>query len=110
MNVKPQALSPKPSRRRFLQSSAAAVGTAFASRPVLGFHPAGTDLLRVGLVGCGGRGTGAASQAFAAGQNVKMGAMAGAFGNRLNDRLQRPKGDQKGGRKVEDGPERRFLW
>src|SRR5947208_4003285 len=46
-------------------------------------HAAGGDTLKVGLVGCGGRGTGAAEQALTADKNVKLVAMADAFQNRL---------------------------
>ena len=42
-------------------------------------HVGGSDTLRVGLVGCGGRGTGAAAQALNADKNVKLVAMADAF-------------------------------
>ncbi len=55
-------------RREFLRTSgAAAVGGLFAgnlSLPIRGAAAAGGDVLRVGLVGCGGRGTGAANQAL----------------------------------------------
>ncbi len=47
------------SRRDFLKSTAngtLAASLAFAG----GVHAAGGDTLRVGLIGCGGRGTGAA--------------------------------------------------
>ena len=63
------------SRRDFLKATAAA-GTLAALPNV---HAAGSDMLRVGLVGCGDRGTGAASQALAADANVKLVAMADAF-------------------------------
>src|SRR5207247_10668064 len=50
-----------PSRRRFLKQSAAAVSSVMAAnlRIARSAHVAGSDLLRVGLIGCGGRGTGA---------------------------------------------------
>jgi len=104
-----QSSSPKPSRRRFLQSSAAAMSTVLASRPALGFHVAGSDVLRVGLVGCGGRGTGAATQALAADTNVKLVAMADAFEDRLTTSLQQIKANKKVGHKVDVSPERRFV-
>jgi predicted dehydrogenase len=50
-------------------------------------HAAGGDMLRVGLIGCGGRGTGAASQALAADKNVKLVALADAFRDRLERSL-----------------------
>jgi predicted dehydrogenase len=50
-------------------------------------HAAGSDTLKVGLVGCGGRGTGAAEQALTADKNVKLVAMADAFQDRLESCL-----------------------
>ena len=49
------------SRRDFLTTAAAAAGTTAALSNV---HAAGSDVLRVGLIGCGDRGTGAAAQAL----------------------------------------------
>lgn len=70
-------------RRSFLKSSsAAAIGTAAALKPAL-VHAAGSDVLRIGLVGCGGRGAGAARQALQADKNVKLTAMADVFEDRL---------------------------
>lgn len=39
----------------------------------------GSDTIKVGLIGCGGRGTGAIAQALLSGQNVELVAMADAF-------------------------------
>ena len=74
------------SRRQFIGSSAAA--TALAAVPHA--HAAGSDVLRVGLIGCGGRGTGAAAQALKADPNVKLVAMADAFEDRLEQSLDTP--------------------
>ena len=110
MNERTQESSlTKPSRRRFLRSSAAAVSGVLASRPALGFRVAGSDVLRVGLVGCGGRGTGAATQALAADKNVKLVAMADAFEDRLTTSLAQIKANKKVGHKVEVSPDRRFV-
>jgi len=76
-----------PSRRDFLQTSSAAVvggsiaATLGAARTV---HAAGSDILKVGLVGCGGRGSGAAVNAMRAEDNVQLVALADAFGDRLD--------------------------
>ena len=74
-----------PSRREFIRKSAAVVGGAVASQ--LGFvpavHAAGSDAMRVGLIGCGGRGTGAATDVANADPGVKIVAMADAFKDRL---------------------------
>ena len=46
-----------------------------------------SDLLKVAVVGCGGRGTGAAAQAISTAGNVKLVAMADAFKNRVDGGL-----------------------
>jgi len=72
------------SRRDFLKASAvagAALATPWGS--VANVHAAGSDVLRVGLIGCGGRGTGAASQALNANPHVKLIAMGDLFADRL---------------------------
>jgi predicted dehydrogenase len=93
------------SRRGFLQASLAAGATAGLSS----VHAAGTDILRVGLVGCGDRGTGAASQALAADSGARLVAMADAFGDRLEQSLAHLKNDEKVGKKVDVTPDRRFI-
>lgn len=45
----------------------------------------GDDAIKIALVGCGGRGTGAALQALSTKENVKLVAMADAFRDRLDD-------------------------
>src|SRR5260221_5553745 len=45
-------------RRDFLKASAAVAGTAVAAN-FAGAHAAGADVIKVGLIGCGGRGPGA---------------------------------------------------
>ena len=74
-----------PTRRAFLgSSSAAAIGLAGITLPKNSVHAAGEEpTLKVGLIGCGGRGTDAARQALRADKNVKLWAMADAFSDRL---------------------------
>jgi predicted dehydrogenase len=98
-------MPPGSSRREFL-TTAAIAGTLAALPQV---HAAGSDVLRVGLVGCGGRGTGAATQALAADANVKLVAMADAFEDRLEQSLGVLKEDAKVGGKVDVSPEHRFV-
>jgi predicted dehydrogenase len=71
-------------RRTFLKASAASVATA-AVLP--GAYAAGNDVLKIGLIGCGGRGTGAAREALRADPKVKLVAMCDAFMDRLTDSL-----------------------
>jgi len=76
------------SRRDFLSaSSAAAVSAPLLFSGISESHAQEGGTLRVGLVGCGGRGTGAAAQALNADKNVKLVAMADAFEDRLKGSL-----------------------
>lgn len=61
-------------RREFLKRSAAVAATAtFAGLPAFHFaHAQGTDRLRIGLVGCGGRGTGAARDCLSSSEGLEM--------------------------------------
>jgi len=71
------------------RSSAAAVGAGMLSGLPLSASAFvdGSDVIKVALVGCGGRGTGAASQALATGKDVRLVAMADAFQDRLDTSL-----------------------
>ena len=82
-------LSPKPaSRREFLQNtSRIAAATALVSMAVPKVHAAGDDTIQVALVGCGGRGGGAAQNALSVKNGpIKLVAMADVFPNRLKAR------------------------
>ena len=73
MPTEPMTASCPLSRRRLLGTTASlAAGAAAAPRLMAGAFSAGGDRLRVGLVGCGGRGTGAAAQALAADPAVRL--------------------------------------
>jgi predicted dehydrogenase len=73
-------------RRDFLKTSTVATAAAGASLLELAppVHAAAGGTLRVGLVGCGGRGTGAAEQACNAGPDIKLTAMGDAFRDHLD--------------------------
>ena len=71
-------------RRQFLQTSAAVAASSVIAANA---HAQGGDQLKVGLIGCGGRGTGAASQALKADRNVKLWAMADAFEDKIQTSL-----------------------
>ncbi|MEM7306485.1 MAG: Gfo/Idh/MocA family oxidoreductase [Planctomycetota bacterium] len=80
--------TPHGSRRTFLKSSAALAGTALLTDAARARDLArGDQELRLALVGCGGRGTGAASQALHTDGPVKLVAMADAFADRLEGSL-----------------------
>ncbi len=97
-------------RRRFLEgSSVAVVGTLAALAVPQAVHAAGSDLIKVGLIGCGGRGSGAAAQALQADANVKLWAMADAFEDRLQSSLKSLASVEGTQGKLDVPPERRFA-
>ncbi|WP_247237100.1 Gfo/Idh/MocA family protein [Telluribacter sp. SYSU D00476] len=73
-------------RREFLKASGLLAGGALLS-PLAsyGYNSAVDDTIKVALIGCGGRGSGAAAQALSTSQNVKLVAMADAFRDRLEE-------------------------
>lgn len=82
------------SRRNFIKvASAATIGSMIPATNIISsesVQAANNDTLRIGLVGCGGRGSGAAEEALNADPNVILVAMADAFSDQLDasyDRL-----------------------
>src|SRR3954470_3312329 len=74
------------SRREFLKTAGSAVAvSALAGVAIPHVHAAGSDSLQVALVGCGGRGTGAAGNALSTIKKgpITLAAMADVFENRL---------------------------
>ncbi len=61
------------SRRDFLKSSTVAGGALAAAAIMNKAYAAGGDTIRVGWIGCGGRGTGAIREALLADKNCKLG-------------------------------------
>ena len=82
---------------------------SWAQPLALGAHVGGSDILRIGLVGCGGRGTGAAADALQADPNVRLVAMADLFEDRLKSSLASLQKEEEIGRKVAVTPERQFV-
>jgi myo-inositol 2-dehydrogenase/D-chiro-inositol 1-dehydrogenase len=82
-----------PSRRSFLKSSAlsaaalSASGSLGALRAAGAVHGGARAQLKIGLVGCGGRGSGAGVQALTADRENILWALGDAFQNRLDDGL-----------------------
>lgn len=100
------------SRRDFLQHAGRlATVSALAGVSIPYVHAAGSDLIRVALVGCGGRGTGAAGQALSTTSGpIKLVAMADVFEQKLkssHDRLS--KQFEKTPSLLDVPPDRRFL-
>ncbi len=101
-------------RRDFLKASGLFTGGAllsqlpFSARAV-GYHMSVDDTIKVALIGCGGRGRGAAQQALNTKQNVKIVAIADAFQDRVDmaysGLMKRPDAAQK----VDLPKERQFV-
>jgi len=94
------------SRREFVKTSAAVAALPLVA-PGLAWpavHAAGSDRIKIGLIGCGGRGTGAAMQAICADPGVVLWSMGDVFKDRLSSSL--------GGLKknVEDAPKDAAEW
>ncbi|HMP02159.1 MAG TPA: Gfo/Idh/MocA family oxidoreductase [Gemmatales bacterium] len=81
------------SRRTFLAASAASMTGAVLAAHTPAVHTGGTDTLKVGLIGCGGRGTGAATQAVSAGPGITLTAMGDLFADQLEASKSTLKGD-----------------
>ncbi len=76
----------KTTRRKFVQQTSLVTGGLMAA-PFLSnanFFSGSAGTIKVALIGCGGRGTGAAIQALSTKQNVQLVAMADAFKDRLD--------------------------
>lgn len=75
-----------PTRREFIKTSAMAIGATVAANLINNAaYAAGSDEIRIGLVGCGGRGTGAVENAFSSAPGVKLVAMGDAFKDRIDE-------------------------
>jgi predicted dehydrogenase len=84
----------KASRRDFIKASSALVagGAVAGSLSVArGAHAFGSDVIKIGLIGCGGRGSGAAADAVRGGGAVKLVAMGDAFEDHLQSSYRRLK-------------------
>src|SRR5437763_3691665 len=97
------------SRRRFLtESGRIAVVSTLAGMTIPYVHAAGSDTIQLALIGCGGRGTGAAANALSTECGpVKLVAMADVF----QDKLDSSHGELKGkfGDKFDVPDGRKFL-
>jgi predicted dehydrogenase len=101
-----RATAASSSRRDFLKVSTAVAVTGSLSI-ARGAHAAGGGAIKIGLIGCGGRGSGAANNAMNAGPDVHLVAMGDIFEDRLSgayERLRKIKPDQ-----VKVTPERKFI-
>lgn len=93
------AAARRTSRRDFLKTSASGITGAALSGLAVGrvAHAAGSDAIRIGMVGCGGRCTGAAGNAMSVDPGVRLVAMCDIFLDRVHQRRKQLKakwGDQ----------------
>ncbi len=97
------------SRREFLAQSGKAVAvSALAGVSLPAVHAAEDNTIRLALIGCGGRGSGAAADAFESKQGpVKLVAMADFFENRLSSSYQNL--HSKYADRMDVPPDRRFV-
>jgi predicted dehydrogenase len=98
------------SRRKFIQTSSLLVaGGAVAGQLSLArsAHAFGSDEIRLGLIGCGGRGTGAASQAMNTEGPTRLVAMGDTFKHRLQQAVRGLKSEHKD--KVDVPEDRQFV-
>src|SRR5258706_8131828 len=102
------------SRRDFLKTTSTAVGGV----SLLGglslersAYPAGDETLKVALIGCGGRGSGAAKQALSTNGSVMLVAMADVFKDRMEGSLKSLEAELKDSfkEKVQVPEENKFI-
>lgn len=84
MNTRSNHQQPETSSRRGFLKATSAMAVTSGLALARSAHAAGSDEIRIALIGCGGRGTGAAAQAMNTEANVKLVAMADAFRERLD--------------------------
>src|SRR5579863_8725154 len=84
------AQTTQPNRRQFMKSSAAAVAGAALISPALSsaLYAKGSETLKVGLVGCGGRGGGAAIQALHADEGTELSGVCDLFKDQAEAKLE----------------------
>lgn len=99
------------SRRQFgIRVGQVAAATALAGMVVPAVHAAGDSNVQIALVGCGGRGTGAAMDALKVkGMNPRLIAMADAFPDKLENSLKRLNGEGNLADKVKVTNEQKFI-
>lgn len=91
------------SRRDFLKRSAVAASAAVSAQSIArNAHAAGSDVIRVGMIGCGGRNTGAAAQALTADPGARLVAMCDIFMDRVHSKRERLRAQMKDQVQVDD--------
>jgi len=76
-----------PTRRDFLKTSSTAAAAGALAFPSITLGKDGGEKMKIGFIGCGGRGTGAAAQALKADSNVELWAMGDVFQSKIDGSL-----------------------
>src|SRR3954454_21013793 len=98
-----------PTRREFITTGAATVAVG-ALASTIGLHAATVpDKIRIGLVGCGGRGSGAAIQALHADPGVILVSMGDVLQSQIDSSLSNLKTDTAVADRIQVTPERCFV-
>ncbi|HEX41990.1 MAG TPA: twin-arginine translocation signal domain-containing protein, partial [Phycisphaerales bacterium] len=107
MSSRTNAQAASTSRRQFLKTSGALAALAMADPVASRLYAGETNTIRVGLVGCGGRGTGAAVNALSTAGPTQLVAMGDVFDSRLKTSLEAISGQFAD--KVNVPPDCRFV-
>src|SRR5437016_10751614 len=95
-------------RREFMKTTGRiAAASALAGVAIPHVHAAGNETIQVALIGCGGRGTGAADNALSTKGPVKLVAMADVFENKLRESYDALK--RNGGDRVDVSDDHKFI-
>ena len=94
-------------RRDFIKASTATAGAAAIAFPTVTFGKPNSAKLKIGWIGCGGRGSGAINQALAADSNIELHAIGEAFQDKAEAGLERIKKYHPG--KISDSVEKRMF-
>jgi myo-inositol 2-dehydrogenase/D-chiro-inositol 1-dehydrogenase len=84
-------------RRDFLKASTGVASASVLGALNIGAYAGGSDIIRVGMIGCGGRNTGAATQALTADKGARLTAMCDIFMDRVKrqrEEIRKVRGDQ----------------
>jgi predicted dehydrogenase len=97
-------------RRDFLKAGAASAAAAATLSSFANVHAGGQEnVIRIGLIGCGGRGSGAVEQCLRASNNVRLVALGDAFRDRLDGCLNRLARNAQLSQRVDVPAERCFV-
>lgn len=94
-------------RREFLENSAKTIAGLTLAQALMPVHAAENNTIKIALIGCGGRGTGAAGQALSTKGPTLLWAMADVFDFRLKGSLSSL--NQRFSKQIDVPPERQFI-